>query len=99
MEQAGVQVIYGIRGLKTHAKVCIIVRREMKGLTRYLHFGTGNYNEVTANLYSDVSLLTCDSVLGGDATAFFNAVTGASSRNKCRNLPSRRQHCENAFST
>jgi polyphosphate kinase len=78
MEQAGVQVIYGIRGLKTHAKVCIIVRREMQGLMRYLHFGTGNYNEVTANMYSDVSLLTCDGVLGGDATAFINAVTGAS---------------------
>ena len=78
MEQAGVQVIYGIRGLKTHAKTCIIVRRETQGLTRYVHFGTGNYNEVTARLYSDISLLTCDSVLGADATAFFNAVTGAS---------------------
>ena len=78
MEQAGVQVIYGIRGLKTHAKVCIIVRREPQGIVRYMHFGTGNYNEVTANLYSDVSLLTCDEQLGLDATAFFNAVTGAS---------------------
>lgn len=78
MEQAGVQVIYGIRGLKTHAKVCIIVRREPQGIVRYVHFGTGNYNEVTANLYSDVSLLTCDDALGADATSFFNAVTGAS---------------------
>lgn len=78
MEQAGVQVIYGIRGLKTHAKVCIIVRREPTGIVRYLHFGTGNYNEVTANLYSDVSLLTCNDTLGSDATAFFNGVTGAS---------------------
>ncbi|MEM8911734.1 MAG: polyphosphate kinase 1 [Planctomycetota bacterium] len=78
MEQAGVQVIYGIRGLKTHAKVCIIVRRETQGLARYVHFGTGNYNEVTANLYGDVSLLTCDDELGTDATMFFNAVTGAS---------------------
>jgi len=78
MEQAGVQVIYGIRGLKTHAKVCIIVRRETTGLVRYVHFGTGNYNEVTANLYGDVSLLTCDDLLGTDATMFFNAVTGAS---------------------
>ncbi len=78
MEQAGVQVIYGIRGLKTHAKVCVIVRREPQGIVRYLHFGTGNYNEVTANLYSDVSLLTCNEALGSDATKFFNGVTGAS---------------------
>ena len=78
MEQAGVQVIYGIRGLKTHAKVCIIVRREPNGIVRYLHFGTGNYNEATANLYSDISLLTCNEALGADATAFFNCVTGAS---------------------
>ncbi|KAA5544446.1 polyphosphate kinase 1 [Roseiconus nitratireducens] len=78
MERAGVQVIYGIHSLKTHAKVCIIVRREPQGIVRYMHFGTGNYNEVTAGLYSDVSLLTCDEVLGRDATTFFNAVTGAS---------------------
>lgn len=86
MEQAGVQVIYGIRGLKTHAKVCVIVRRESDGLTRYQHFGTGNYNEATAKLYSDVSLLTCDGVLGGDATAFFNAVTGASQPQQMQEL-------------
>ncbi|WP_173405336.1 polyphosphate kinase 1 [Rhodopirellula sp. SWK7] len=78
MEQSGVQVIYGIRGLKTHAKVCIIVRREPQGLVRYVHFGTGNYNEVTASLYGDVSILTKDETLGTDATMFFNAVTGAS---------------------
>ncbi|TWT82964.1 Polyphosphate kinase [Planctomycetes bacterium CA13] len=78
MEQAGVQVIYGIRGLKTHAKVCIIVRREPQGIVRYMHFGTGNYNEATAKIYSDVSLLTCNDTLGADATTFFNAVTGAS---------------------
>ncbi|QDV46855.1 Polyphosphate kinase [Stieleria neptunia] len=78
MERAGVQVIYGIHGLKTHAKVCIIVRREPQGIVRYMHFGTGNYNEATAKLYSDISLLTCDEVLGRDATNFFNAITGAS---------------------
>ncbi|MGB7344743.1 MAG: polyphosphate kinase 1 [Pirellulaceae bacterium] len=78
MEHAGVQVIYGIRGLKTHAKVCIIVRREPQGIVRYVHFGTGNYNEATSKLYGDISLLTCDDVLGSDATTFFNAVTGAS---------------------
>ncbi|MCO8123807.1 polyphosphate kinase 1 [Stieleria sp. TO1_6] len=78
MERAGVQVIYGIHGLKTHAKVCVIVRREPQGIVRYLHFGTGNYNEATAKLYGDISLLTCDEVLGRDATTFFNAITGAS---------------------
>ena len=78
MERDGVQVIYGVRGLKTHAKVCIIVRREPQGIVRYMHFGTGNYNEVTAGIYGDVSLLTCDDGLGADATKFFNSVTGAS---------------------
>ncbi|WP_315861283.1 polyphosphate kinase 1 [Roseiconus lacunae] len=78
MERAGVQVIYGIHGLKTHAKICIIVRREQTGVVRYMHFGTGNYNEVTAKLYGDISLLTSDEVLGRDATNFFNAITGAS---------------------
>lgn len=88
MEQAGVQVIYGIRGLKTHAKVCIIVRRESQGIVRYLHFGTGNYNEVTANLYSDISLLTCNEELGIDATSFFNCVTGASQPQQLQHLSS-----------
>ncbi|OYP35770.1 polyphosphate kinase 1 [Rhodopirellula sp. MGV] len=78
MERAGVQVIYGIHGLKTHAKICIIVRREQTGVVRYMHFGTGNYNEVTSKLYGDISLLTSDEVLGHDATTFFNAITGAS---------------------
>jgi polyphosphate kinase len=86
MEQAGVQVIYGLRGLKTHAKVCIIVRREPQGIVRYVHFGTGNYNEATANLYSDISLLTCNDVMGADATTFFNAVTGASQPQQMQEL-------------
>ncbi len=86
LETSGVQVIYGIRGLKTHAKICIIVRREPHGLVRYMHFGTGNYNETTANLYSDVSLLTCDEILGADATSFFNCVTGASQPQQLQQL-------------
>lgn len=86
MEQAGVQVIYGLKGLKTHAKVCIIVRRESQGIVRYLHFGTGNYNEVTARLYSDISLLTCNDELGAEASAFFNAITGASQVQRFENL-------------
>ncbi len=78
MESIGAQVIHGVKGLKTHAKVCIIVRREPSGVQRYLHFGTGNYNESTAKLYSDVSLLTCDEDLGADAIAFFNSIAGDS---------------------
>lgn len=78
MEQAGVQVIYGVKGFKTHAKLLIIVRREPGGIRRYLHFGTGNYNEGTAKLYTDVSMLTTDADLGGDASMFFNTITGFS---------------------
>lgn len=78
LELAGVQVIYGVRGLKTHAKACLIIRRETDGFRRYCHFGTGNYNEATANLYTDVSYFTCNEKLGNDAVAWFNAVTGFS---------------------
>lgn len=60
LEQADVQVIYGVKGLKTHAKICLIVRREPHGVRRYLHLGTGNYNEATARIYGDISLMTCD---------------------------------------
>lgn len=75
LEQAGVQVIYGVEGLRTHAKLCIVVRREPNGIQRYVHFGTGDYSETTARLFSDVSLLTSDEQLGSDATTFFNSVT------------------------
>ena len=78
LEEAQVQVIYGVKGYKTHAKLCIIVRREPHGIVRYMHFGTGNYNETTARVYSDISYLTCNDELGADASAFFNAVTGYS---------------------
>jgi polyphosphate kinase len=78
LEEAGVQVVYGVRNLKTHAKVCLVIRRENEGVRHYLHFGTGNYNESTAKLYTDVGLLTCDPALGRDATVFFHAVTGFS---------------------
>ncbi len=76
LERAGAQVIYGLRGLKVHAKACLVVRREATGLRRYVHFGTGNYNEKTARLYSDVSLLTCNEDFGADASALFNTITG-----------------------
>ncbi len=76
LEHAGVQVIYGIRGLKTHAKICLVARREPGGVRRYVHFGTGNYNETTARLYTDISYLTADRELGSDAATFFNTITG-----------------------
>ena len=78
LEQTGVQVIYGIKGVKTHAKICVIVRREPTGIRRYVHFGTGNYNEITARMYTDVSFMTCEEDYGADATAFFNMITGYS---------------------
>jgi polyphosphate kinase len=76
LEEAGVQVIHGIYGLKTHAKILLIVRRERGSIARYVHLGTGNYNESTARLYTDVGLLTARPALGADASAFFNAITG-----------------------
>ncbi|MBM4164614.1 MAG: polyphosphate kinase 1 [Lentisphaerae bacterium] len=86
LEQAGAQVVYGVRGLKTHAKICLVVRRERQGIVRYVHFGTGNYNERTALLYSDVGLFTCAPDFGADASDFFNAVTGASEPQALRRL-------------
>ncbi len=78
LELAGVQVIYGVRGLKTHAKACVVVRREPQGFRRYCHFGTGNYNEATAGLYTDVSYFTANEELGQDVISWFNATTGFS---------------------
>jgi len=76
--RAGAQVVYGVKGLKTHAKICLVMRKEYGRIVRYCHFGTGNYNEATAKLYTDISLLSCDNELGADASLFFNAVTGRS---------------------
>ncbi|MBF0410343.1 MAG: polyphosphate kinase 1 [Candidatus Riflebacteria bacterium] len=78
LERSGVQVIYGLRGLKVHAKICLIVRREANGIRRYVHFGTGNYNEKTAKMYCDISLMTSSEEFGVDASAFFNAICGYS---------------------
>lgn len=75
---AGAQIIYGVRGLKTHAKICLVMRREAGHLMRYMHFGTGNYNEATSKMYTDISYLTCRPAYGRDASAFFNTVTGRS---------------------
>lgn len=76
LEQSGVQVVYGVQGYKTHAKICLVVRRDPAGIRRYCHFGTGNYNETTAKLYGDISYLTCNAGLGADASTFFNALCG-----------------------
>lgn len=78
LERAGVDVVYGVRGLKTHAKICLVTRREPAGVRRYVHLGTGNYNESTARLYTDTSLLTCDELIGNDAVQLFNSITGLS---------------------
>jgi polyphosphate kinase len=78
LEEAGAHVIYGVHGYKTHAKICLIVRREAQGLRRYVHLGTGNYNERTARLYTDFSLLTASQPIAEDASAFFSALTGYS---------------------
>jgi polyphosphate kinase len=76
LEQSGAHVIYGIRGYKTHAKMCLVVRRGPQGIERYVHMGTGNYNEKTARIYTDFGLMTADRAIGEDASAFFNSLTG-----------------------
>lgn len=78
LEKAGCHVVYGLVGLKTHAKVLLVVRREATGLRRYIHVGTGNYNDATAKLYTDVGLFTSHPVIGEDASALFNEMTGYS---------------------
>jgi polyphosphate kinase len=78
LQEAGVHVVYGIVGLKTHAKLALVVRREEDGLRRYLHLGTGNYHPSTAKLYTDLGLLTCDPDLTNDSAELFNWLTGVS---------------------
>jgi polyphosphate kinase len=78
LQEAGVHVVYGIVGLKTHAKMALVVRKEEDGIRRYLHLGTGNYHPSTARLYTDLSLLTCDPVITNDCAELFNWLTGVS---------------------
>lgn len=78
LEKAGCHVIYGLVGLKTHSKITLVVRREEDGIRRYVHLGTGNYNDSTAKLYTDCGILTCHPLIGEDATAVFNMLSGYS---------------------
>ncbi len=75
LEEAGIHVTYGVVGLKTHCKVILVVRQDYNGLRRYVHIGTGNYHSITARIYSDLGILTCDDGIGHDATELFNYLT------------------------
>jgi polyphosphate kinase len=86
LERAGVHVVYGVIGLKTHAKVALVVRKEEDGLRRYVHLGTGNYNATTARVYEDLSLFTCHPDIGTDASDLFNALTGYSRQSSYRKM-------------
>src|SRR5256885_7893982 len=86
LERVGVHVVYGLIGLKTHAKVALVVRREADGLRRYVHLGTGNYNATTARIYEDLGLFTCRPDFGADASDLFNALTGYSRQTHYRKL-------------
>nr|WP_322097464.1 RNA degradosome polyphosphate kinase [Nakamurella alba] len=86
LERAGVHVVYGLVGLKTHCKVCLVVRQEGSVIRRYCHVGTGNYNPKTARIYEDLGLLSADPAIGADLTDLFNVLTGYSRQTEYRNL-------------
>ena len=86
LEEAGVHVVHGVVGLKTHSKCTLVVRDEPEGLRRYAHIGTGNYNSSTARLYEDIGLLTCDPQIGSDLSQLFNNLTGFSREDPYRRL-------------
>ncbi len=89
LERAGVHVVYGLVGLKTHAKMCLVVRREADGIRRYVHLGTGNYNPVTARIYTDLGLFTVDPEIATDVSDLFNALTGYSRKTDLLAAPGR----------
>ncbi|HWT77556.1 MAG TPA: polyphosphate kinase 1, partial [Candidatus Methylomirabilis sp.] len=84
LESEGVHVVYGLLGLKTHSKIALVVRKEGDSLRRYVHLSTGNYNPVTAQIYTDIGLLTCDEAIGADASDLFNYLTGYSAKQDYR---------------
>jgi polyphosphate kinase len=86
LEDAGVHIVYGIAGMKVHSKIALVVRREGDVIRRYVHLGTGNYNPITARLYTDLALLTCNEQIAADATLFFNALTGYAARQEPQKL-------------
>jgi len=86
LEDAGVHVVYGLVGLKVHSKIALVVRREGEGIRRYVHLGTGNYNPVTARVYTDFGFFTCNEQIAEDATYFFNSLTGYSKKNEPQEL-------------
>jgi polyphosphate kinase len=86
LERAGAHVVYGLIGLKIHCKVALVVRREQDGIARYLHFSTGNYNAVTAHLYTDIGLFTADDEIADDVSNLFNHLTGYSNKSDYRHL-------------
>jgi polyphosphate kinase len=86
LEQAGVHVVYGVMGLKTHSKAALVVRKEGEGIRRYLHLATGNYNPTTATAYEDIGMFTCDETLAADITDLFNYLTGYSTMHDYRKL-------------
>ena len=86
LEREGVHVVYGLLGLKTHCKLLMVVRREAGAIRRYIHLATGNYNVVTAHLYTDIGMLTCDEEIGSDATDLFNYLTGYSAKKDYQKL-------------
>ena len=86
MEEAGVHVVYGIVGLKTHSKIAMVIRQEGDHLRRYVHLATGNYNHFTSSLYEDIGVFTCDEAIGADATDLFNFLTGFSAQTEYRKL-------------
>lgn len=86
LESAGVHVVYGLLGLKTHSKIALVVRKEGDGIRRYMHLGTGNYNAITAQLYEDIGMFTVDEAIGKDATDLFNYLTGYSDKKDYRKL-------------
>ena len=86
LEEAGVHVVYGLLGLKTHSKIGMVIRQEGDGIRRYVHLATGNYNHFTSSIYEDIGIFTCDKEIGADATDLFNFLTGYSAQEKYRKL-------------